>query len=107
MLEQHQSDPDNQYKVFIDKCLSVVVNKIPLRKPPKNQKAIPRDRRILMRKHRKFAKKIQNNKTKQKLIDIQLQLQKSYSREREANEIDATSKIKTNPKYFYSYAKKI
>ena len=106
VLEPHQTDPDNQYKIFINKCLNVIEDKVPLKKSKKTHKAIPRDRRILMRKRRKVTKKFQNNRTKQKLINIELELQNSYNRERESNEIEATSKIKKNPKYFYSYAKR-
>lgn len=54
----------------------------------------------------KTYKKNQNNKNKQKLIDIESKLQESYNREREENKINATAKIKTNPKYFYLYAKR-
>ena len=45
-----------------------------------------------------------DNKTKQKLTDFEVKLQKSHIRERAEN--DAASKIKTNPKYFYEYAKR-
>jgi len=59
-----------------------------------------------MRKRKKLKKKFQSNKITHKLIDIELKLQNSYNKERNNQEIDATSKIKSNPKYFYSYAKR-
>jgi len=72
----------------------------------KTKTTIPRDRRVLMRKRKKLKKKFQSNKITHKLIDIELKLQNSYNKERNNQEIDATSKIKSNPKYFYSYAKR-
>jgi len=57
-----------------------------------------------MHKRTKLKKRYQTNKTTQKLIDIELELQQSYTNERRNQEADATSNIKLNPKYFYSYA---
>ena len=60
-----------------------------------------------MRKRKRLSKKnFKTNKTKQKLIDIELMLQQSHKRERDKAELDASLKIKSNPKYFYSYAKR-
>ena len=61
---------------------------------------IPRDRRVLMRKCLKIKKRKPTQKIHQKLIDIELKLQESYSNERRSQETNATSKIKANPKYF-------
>lgn len=58
-----------------------------------------------MRKRTKLKKRRQTKRITQALIDIELKLQKSYTDERRDREAKATSKIKTNPKYFYSYAK--
>ena len=106
ILKPFESDPEKQYDVFLNVCIDVLVaNNVPSRKPKKKQ-TIPRDRRILMRKRKKLKKKIPNNKTTQKLIEIELQLRRSYTNERTNSELNATSKIKTNPKYFYSYVKR-
>ena len=105
ILNVQDSNPDKQYKIFLDTCLHVVSDKIPS-KVRKKPKIIPRERRILMRKRRKLSKKFMDSKTKQKLVDIELELQKSHIRERLVQERDAASKIKSNPKYFYGYAKK-
>ena len=59
-----------------------------------------------MRKRTKLKKRHRTNKFTKKLIDIELKLQESYINERRKEEFDATSKIKSNPKYFYSYAKR-
>ena len=101
------SDPEKQYETFIDKCISVIsANEVPSRKPKNSHKIIPRDRRVLMRNRAKLKRKHRSNKNVQKLIDIELKLQQSHRNERQKQELDATSKIKSNPKYFYSYAKK-
>jgi len=106
-LMTYESNPDEQYNAFLEKCLEVLTaNNLPLRKPPKKKTFIPRDRRILMRKRRKLKKRSPSNKTKARLIDIELKLQNSYANERKTQELDAISKIKVNPKYFYSYAKR-
>ena len=56
-----------------------------------------------MRKRKKLIKKnSQTRKSKQKFIDIELLLQESHKCERVKAELDATSKIKTNSKYFFS-----
>ena len=106
-LVWNSADPEKQYNVFLESCIAVLnSNEVPLRKTSKKKNIIPRDRRILMRKRNKLRKKFPNNKIKEKLIDIELELQKSYISERLNCEQNATSKIKTNPKYFYSYAKR-
>ena len=106
-LDPDLFDPDLQYARFLDKCLLVMKKHLPLRKPPKKFSTIPRDRRILMRKRKKLSKKnFKTNKIKKKLIDIELLLQKSHKDERDKAELDASEKIKTNPKYFFSFAKR-
>ena len=92
---------------WINAYTSLIKIYLKLENNPKKHATIPRDRRILMRKRKKLNKKIyKSNKVKQKLIDIELLLQNSYDCEREKNEQDASSKIKSNPKYFYSYVKR-
>ncbi|XP_066931539.1 uncharacterized protein [Clytia hemisphaerica] len=59
-----------------------------------------------MRKRKKLKKRQLNKNTKSRLIDIELKLQSSYANERYNQELDAISKIKVNPKFFYSYAKR-
>eukprot|EP00111_Clytia_hemisphaerica_P013867 TCONS_00040826-protein len=57
-----------------------------------------------MRKRKKLRKRFQNLKTTEKLVEIEVLLQKSFAQERKQKEAEATSKIKSNPKFFYSYA---
>ena len=86
-----------------------VKDHVPLRTLKCNShKKIPRDRRILFRKKRKVLKNFTKNvkKMQKKLLDIEIELQKSYNKEQQENEARAVDAIKANPKYFYSYAKK-
>ena len=56
VLKTYDSNPDEQYNIFIKKCIDVITsNNIPLRKPLK-KKIVPSDRRILMRKRKKLKK---------------------------------------------------
>ena len=106
-LDVNQVNCDQQYSNFLDKCLLVIDKNLPSRNLNKKKFTIPRDRRILMRKRKKLIKKnSQTRKSKQKCIDIELLLQESHNCERVKAELDATSKIKTNSKYFFSYAKR-
>ena len=67
-----------------------------------------------MRKRRKISKKLialkpgstAGVKLRNQLINIELLLQRSYKESRSADEQKATEAIKTNPRYFFSYAKK-
>ena len=78
---------------------------------PKN--LIPRKIRILMRNKAKISKSILVAKTgarvsslKSKLHHLEDELKSHYDKRRDAKEYDAISKIKKNPKFFYSFAKK-
>ena len=110
--------PEQQLDKFMKYLLHLSELYVPKRKyfiknQNKNHSRIPRERRILMRKRRKLIKKIQNtfstkikNEIKEQLISIELELQISYSESKKARETRAVNAIKTNAKYFYSYAKK-
>ena len=111
-LENH-TNCDDQYNLILQNCLTVVKKHVPVKDQTKKHRTIPRDRRILMRKRRKLVKqynktftKTLQNKIREKLIDVELEMSKSHQAERQKNEIKATSKIKRNPKYFYSYVKR-
>lgn len=79
----------------------------------KNSSRIPRERRTLMRKRRQLVlkrDKCRNNGRKaeieRKLINVEILLQKSYKETFQMEEHRATSAIKSNPKYFFAYARK-
>ncbi len=79
----------------------------------KKSSKIPSHRVKLMRRRTRCNKHLQSPRSmvhKQHLItelrDIEKSLQKSYRSQRDFNEGKAVDAIKTNSKYFYSYAKK-
>ena len=71
-----------------------------------------RERRTLNRKKRKISLKLENkklneavkSKTKRKLVEIHDQIKKSINDESLKSEFDATSKIKSDPRYFYTWS---
>ena len=74
---------------------------------------IPRKIRVLMRNKSKISKLIISSKSGQKISALKIRLQsiesdleKHYLSRRESQEKEAIRKIKSNPKYFYSYAKR-
>ena len=74
---------------------------------------IPRKIRVLMRNKAKISKAILAAKSgqrvtalKAKLHHVEDQLKNSYDKRRDNQEKDAVNKIKSNPGFFYSYAKK-
>merc|ERR1712236_170232 len=74
---------------------------------------IPRDRRILLRKKKKLYKKLRNTisvdmkaELENHISEIDKKLLESHEEENIVKETRALEKIKTNPKHFYTYAKK-
>ena len=71
----------------------------------KNFYRIPRDRKILFRKRKNIMKKVVNQpitkKLKNKLIDIEIKLKRSYQSEQQIEEQQAVDSIKNNPKSFF------
>ena len=106
--------PDNMIEIITNRIYTVCEKHVPTRKSTRSGKPkIPRDRRILMRKRKKILDKlslkmspIRQAKLNRKLVDIELALQHSYKSNRHYNESKAIQAIRSNPKYFYSYAKK-
>ena len=93
----------------------IVPNYVPKRYNYDNKKIrrIPRERRILMRKRSKLKAQYlkatlptKSLRIREKLLNIEKQLQRSYRNLAESDEFKAIQAIKTNSKYFYSYAKK-
>ena len=74
---------------------------------------IPKDRRTLFRKKRILNKNLQkgNPPDRKKLIEkaigeIDKKLLNSYEKENIVNELRAIENIKSNPKYFFTYARR-
>ena len=85
--------------------------------PTKSQKeelqSIPSDRKAYMRRMSKLKKRLSGCTSSQKrdkltseLIELEYCIQRSLHNERVCLEDHAVSKISSDPKYFYSYAKK-
>jgi exonuclease III len=100
------------YRIFVNETLQVCIKHVPLRKLPPKQKRIPQDRRILMRKITKLSKKVHHSRNEHnkkamtsKILLLEEQLKDSHREEHQREEEAAVGAIKTNPKYFYKYAK--
>ena len=98
-------------KILIDVAYKYVPVKRSVQRGPRTK--IPRERRILMRKRRKLMDQLNHpassenkkDKIRDKLIQIEILIQKSHSDCRTRKEQLAVKSIKTNPKFFFSYAK--
>ena len=107
----HTYSTQEQLQIFTDWTIDIVKEYVPKRKTNrKNFYRIPRDRKILFRKRKNIMKKVVNQpltkKLKNKLIDIEIKLKRSYQTEQQIEEQQAVDSIKNNPKFFFSYAKR-
>jgi len=104
---------DEKVEKLNAKLNEICSQNIPLKRVcNKNPSIIPRDRKILMRKRNKLCKMLKETKTPEqeksiflKIHQIEKELHDSYENSRKTNESKAIENIKSNPKYFYSYAK--
>ena len=105
--------PNDHLERLMKILIDVAYKFVPAKKSAKQGNTkIPRHRRILMRKRRKLFDKL-NQETSEpkraslrsKLVKIELLLQKSHSDARSRKEQLAVKAIKTNSKFFFSYAK--
>ena len=95
-------------------CLNVYQTRAPEQTTVNAKRSkIPRTRRILMRRRCKVNKQLSvaksdSNRMKLELEarEIEKKLQQSYKQEQTYMEEKAVKSIKSNPKYFFSYAKK-
>ena len=105
--------PNEKHDKLIKILTDVLYKHIPARKSVKKiGTKIPRDRRILMRKRRKLTAQLESTsspthkaKIREKLITTELLLQKSHTEARDRKEKLAIKAIKTNSRFFFSYAK--
>ena len=106
-------EPNAKLQKLLDILFEICVKHVPVRKTArKNPTFIPRHRRILMRKRRKITIKYEDAtsqackaKLREKLVKIELLLQASHTEAKERKEQLAVKAIKTNPRFFFSYAK--
>ena len=83
-------------------------------RPGQSKNLIPRDRRILFRQKKRKLRLLKSThhssrrfaRLNQELNVIEARLSTSYKAEKSAEETKAIENIKSNPKFFYSYARK-
>ena len=105
---------------FLSVCLDIVKKWVPPRKhnhasQTKHRRSkIPKQRRSLMRRRTALKKRYVAARSDasrmslmQKLVFIEKELQKSYCEQRNLVESRAIGKIKNNPKFFFTFAKKL
>ena len=120
-LQTENTSVDNMISKLVNQIIEVSSKHTPKykKKSDKNNSQIPRDRRALIRKRKrlnakinilKYVKKCKSKEKIDKLAEekviIESKIAESIKREAEKREADILSKIKTNPKVLYSYAKK-
>ena len=107
--------PDVMLSELMQQLLDVCNKHVPVKKAVRKTSLtkIPRERRILMRKRRALNLKLKHatsttrmENIQGKLINIEILLQRSHQASHQQSEQKAINAIKTNPKYFFSYAKK-
>ena len=101
---------------FMENCEKLCKKHVPRKRKLSQKNKIPRDQRTLMRSRTKLLKKLSKKPTpntdsgresvENKVKEIETKLKESYEKEREHKENKALMAIKTNPKYFHSYAQK-
>ena len=105
--------PNDRLEYLLRILVDIAYKYVPVKKTSKKVTTkIPRERRILMRKRRKLTKQLEHcesparkDKINKKLLSIELLLQRSHAEASEHREALAVKAIKTNPKFFFSYAK--
>ena len=115
-LHFRKCNPDQMMESFLSLCLDVTKQHVPLKRQASKSSQknhIPRHRSRLMRVRRRIKKQLlltqSESRTlalRRRLVDIEKQLQKSHNNEMEQEERKAVDRIRTNNKYFFSYAKR-
>ena len=113
-LELGSLNAEDSLKAFTSACLNICQRLIPTRRKANNSNSkIPHSRRRLMRQRTRLRKRynacksaVSKARLSEQLAGIERQLRESYTSQSTFEENKAVESIKTNPKYFYSYAKK-
>ena len=104
---------DEILRVLQQIILTISQEYVPMkRKHTKQARTIPRDRRLLMKKRTKITRQLSRatgpgtrERLMARLAELEKDLAESHRAERQRDENRAVASIKTNPKYFYSYAR--
>ena len=107
----NSAEPAQLHETFSARCLAIAKAHVPLRRAQGSHQKIPPHRRRLMRRRTKLRQKYdesahQRATAHKGLTGIERELRMSYAKQREFEENKAVGNIKTNPKFFFSYAKK-
>ena len=101
-------------EVFSETCLIISERHVPRRSAKKKDAAIPRHRLRLMRNRARILRTLADRSTEQRarrrmeerLVEIEASLRVSRAEESALKESKAVDSIKSNPKFFFSYANK-
>ena len=112
--ELNDLEPSKMVERISEICLEACQGRAPARTTVNRKRSkIPRTRRILMRRRCKVNKQLstvrsdsRRTKLEEEAREIEKKLQQSYKQEHTEMEEKAVKSIKSNPKYFFSYAKK-
>ena len=112
-LEFRKLSPTEMMTSFSSVCLDISSKWIPTRPPKQSHSKIPNQRRSLMRRRTILKKQYVPNRSElrrisilKQLTAIEKELQKSHSNRRLDAEAKAIEKIKTNPKFFFTFARR-
>ena len=107
----YAGSPDEIYDQMLSIFYEIASKYIPKKRGRNRKNIIPHDRKILMRKKLHLLKQIRTSRHPQrisglegKVKSIETDLQKSHEAGAAREESRAIDRIKTNPRYFYSYA---
>lgn len=105
-------DIDMKLKQFMSVMQAICYKCVPERKATVHKNKIPRERKILMRRHTKVSNRLnkqiessEKSRLKIQLLEIEKNLQLSHGKERADKEAWAIDNIKSNPRAFYKFAK--
>lgn len=108
--ELENKSPNECYEFITQKITDLVIENSKKKKKGKKISPEYRFRRVLWRKRRKYEIRLRNqpnnDSIKQNIMKFEQEIKTSYESEEKRVENDAVNKIKTNSKYFYSYAKR-
>ena len=117
LQEFRGQDTSEMMQRFLSVTLSIARKWVPERSPSRDSSArkrkIPRHRKALMRKRTRLKKQYVSAKSSSKrdvlfhrLVNTEKQLNKSHEDQRDFEERKAIEKIRSNPKFFFSFGRK-
>ena len=114
VLDEYEKS-EEKFKVILEIVIKIIEENCTTFKNQRGSHSnnIPKDRRVLFRKKKKLNKELQKRsppdrkkRIEKAICEIDKKLLNSYEEETVVNETRAIENIKSNPKYFFSYARK-